>query len=86
MTKVLLLFGSGASHGSKGLNKKPPLGRDLFEELSTLFPKTWGKIDKETSSLFKEDFELGMEKLYDEEKRVADHLKDMSIYFSKLRL
>jgi len=78
--KVIILCGAGASKGSGGLNKLPPLGGELFQE----FPKSWGSVPLGLSIYFDGHFEDGMEKILASGKYDIGILqKDMAIYFSK---
>jgi len=84
--KIVILFGAGASYGAGGIVKPPPLGSNLFEELTNEFPDSWGFIPEEYAMLFSDDFEEGMGSYYDYTKNLAGILKDMSIYFSKFKI
>jgi hypothetical protein len=90
--KVLLLFGAGASYGSGGINKKIPLGKDLFTSLCLEYPRTWGaKIKGNLKDQFiKEGFEVGMDSLYKSsnglEAEVAPLLVELSVFFSKFKI
>lgn len=60
----LVLFGAGASHGSRGIVPvPPPLGKDLFATLQRAFPVTWGTIGAELLPAFEQHFEEGMQAL-----------------------
>ena len=88
---IILLFGAGASYGSLGMVKRPPLSACLFDELYNEYPMTWRTISGDLVSIFKKDFEEGMGRLYQEgeakhEYNVAKILKDMAIYFSKFKI
>ena len=90
---VVLLFGAGASYGSGGIWRKPPLGKDLYESLSQEFPETWGKLAPRMKEAFNNpdgrlDFEKGMGHLLECELRreisnLGDLQKDMARYFSQ---
>lgn len=85
-TEALILFGAGASYGSGGIKNPPPLGKNLFDELSKKFPNTWGSINQDLANSFRENFEMGMELLYNNEKQLASFLKDMAIYFCGFKI
>lgn len=57
--KNLILFGAGASYGSDSANT-PPLGSDLFSELSRFNLPGWGALPGGLVKVFKADFEKGM--------------------------
>ena len=83
-TKVVLLFGAGASYGS-GILNPPPLSKDLYESLHNSFGETWGKIDNKYDTFFSPNFEKGMEWLYSEDGQKSYNLnnllRDLAIYF-----
>jgi len=58
----LILFGAGASYGSKNY-KVPPLGDDLFKALQNFNPSGWGELPSSVANEFKGDFENGMTNL-----------------------
>lgn len=42
---IIVLFGAGASYGAGSvLPSIPPLGSSLYQELSSMFPATWGSL------------------------------------------
>lgn len=89
VVKILLLFGAGASYGSGGIKDVPPLGKDLFNKLKNNFPKSWSRIPPEFSKKFKENFEIGMELVYDNQDKIdyiAELLKDLAIFFSRFKI
>ena len=55
----LILFGAGASYGSKNINV-PPLGDDLFKALQSFNPDGWGQLPSSIANEFQGDFENGM--------------------------
>lgn len=59
MGNNLIIFGAGASFGSDK-SGTPPLGKDLFDALCSFNLEGWGQISKEFSTIFHEDFEVGM--------------------------
>jgi hypothetical protein len=87
--KVVILFGAGASNGAGGMFRPPPLGNQLFEDLSTEFPDTWGKLPKELSHFFEQHFEDGMDELL-RQVGTIDNLRnlliDMTLFFGKFRI
>jgi hypothetical protein len=89
---VVLLFGAGASVGAGGLNTIPPLGRDLYNQLATDFPNTWGKLPSNISPLFIPNFENGMNYVYNNQAALGADinltilLRDMAIFFSRFQI
>lgn len=85
MAKYLLIFGAGASYGSDTPDKTPPLGDgDLYNKLATFNPPGWGSLRPEEAALFKNDFEQGMENVFN--NRQFDMLplqRAMAAYFFK---
>jgi len=61
MANVLLL-GAGASFGSD-TGGTPPLGPNLFAELSAFNPSGWGRVPAEFAARFRADFETAMTEL-----------------------
>jgi hypothetical protein len=59
VSKSILLFGAGASHGSN-THGTPPLGNKLFVELCRFNPGGWGSLPQNVAGGFNEDFERGM--------------------------
>lgn len=85
--KVLILFGAGASFGAGGINKLPPLGKDLFNELRKEFPESWGKISEKYIKKFQElTFEEGMGLLVEDAINYIPLQRDMAIYFSRFKI
>jgi hypothetical protein len=85
--KIVFMFGAGASYGSGGLYRKPPLGGDLFDVLVKVYSSTWGSLVSKYGALFHENFEQGMEKCLRDS--TVDHTRlliDMANYFSKYRI
>jgi len=62
MNEKLILFGAGASYGSDRSNI-PPLGSNLFSELSRFNPPGWGALPRKIVRVFEDDFEEGMVKM-----------------------
>ncbi len=83
--RAIILFGAGASNGCGGIEKPPPIGKDLFECLAEDFQETWGAIPEQYVERF-EDFEDGMGALYNNNPDVFDILKDMTVYFSRFSI
>jgi hypothetical protein len=80
--KVLFLFGAGASKGAESEKaNQPPLGSELFRDLASDYPESWGKLH---SQPFDDDFESAMKKLMlmDPDK-VVSLKKEMAEYFFK---
>ena len=83
--KKLIIFGAGASFGSEK-DSMPPLSGTLFSILVEKYPNSWGRIDRETASVFQDDFERGMEKIaIDESGRLTELQKSMAKYFVKFK-
>lgn len=61
MRRHLLFLGAGASFGSHPEKSNvPPLGADLFDELSRFDKSTWSLVPPEIQSVYRDDFEKGM--------------------------
>ena len=86
----MLLFGAGASNGSLGMSKCPPLNKDLFGELRKTYPYTWGKVSHELDDVFNKSFEEGMDALNNQDPNVQPGIvllwRDVAIYFSKFKI
>lgn len=54
----LILFGAGASYGSKNRDV-PPLGDELFLALQQFNPDGWGSLSPSLAGKFRGDFEKG---------------------------
>lgn len=81
MSKNFILFGAGASYGSDK-NGTPPLGVNLFSELSKFNPEGWGALPYEFMEAFNNDFEQGMIKLASSRPHDISILqRAMSAYF-----
>ena len=62
----IILFGAGASYGAGHmLPKAPPLGKDLYKELTRYYPPSWGSLPEEIKTSFETGFEQGMQVLWD---------------------
>ncbi len=77
-----VLFGAGASAGSD-THGTPPLGNDLFDELSNFDPKGWGAIDKNLSAEFCEDFEQAFAKV--DELDISQLQRKMAAFFFEFK-
>jgi len=85
MTKNLIIFGAGASKGSDS-NGIPPMGNELFEELSSFNPDGWGKIPAELTSTLQQDFEKGMQEISEKHSSIMGPLqRAMAAYFFRFR-
>lgn len=85
--KNIFLFGAGASHGSGGTNDHPPLGKELFSILGVKFPVTWGNLPISLQSLFEQNFEFGMEKIWrNYSQSIPRLMQDVAVYFSRLNI
>jgi hypothetical protein len=85
-TRVVFLFGAGASFGAGGIDNSPPLGNALFSELIKCFPDTWGNLPPEFSAKFRERFETGIEACYGKYPSLAILLNRMGRYFAQFRI
>ena len=67
MKDILFLFGAGASYGAGDiLPEKPPLGNQLYDALSSVYPQSWGSLPPSVTEKFKEgNFEDGMGEIYE---------------------
>lgn len=93
-TPVVLYFGAGASYGSDNsrLVKRrqlPPIGKDLYDHLS-LNPSTkyWKEIPAELQPIFRENFELGLKEIMDNDREYKIFYKllfELGLYFSKFK-
>jgi hypothetical protein len=63
--KNIFLFGAGASTGCKGTNFKVPVGKGLFPLLKEQFPNAWGKLPEDLNAIFSDNFESGMEIIWE---------------------
>jgi len=88
MCNVLFLFGAGASYGAGGiLPGRPPLGSNLFKDLSTVYPGTWGSLPSAIKERFKNgNFEEGMGLIYKHlGTAIPELMRQMAIYFIQFR-
>lgn len=83
--RYAFLTGAGASHGAgKLVPKPPPLGHDLFKELASRFPRSWGNLPSQYASLLCRDFELGMQQIWERRLEwVQELMVNMACYFSE---
>ncbi len=86
MTTVLL-FGAGASFGGGDfLPERPPLGNQLFAELSRCFKGSWGALPTDAAAAFTDNFERGMEMVWENwSHAVPTLMQHMAIYFVQFR-
>ena len=87
--RLAILIGAGASYGCgyEDTSKRPPLGDQLFDRLSLLYPATWGTLlDPDLVILYRGDgrFEAGMAETWRRQPdRFSDLLIDMARYFAQ---
>jgi hypothetical protein len=89
--KIILFFGAGASFGSGGCNRIPPLATTLYKELQDSFPNSWGAADPALNEIFEKNFELGMNELCKDDTNLspldsAQMVREMAAYFSSLKI
>ena len=86
-TKNVVLFGAGASHGcGKVVPNTAPLGNELYDRLRSRFPNRWGKITSRCAPLFQNNFEKGMQALYETgDPQVQELMCDMALFFSEFQ-
>lgn len=93
----LILFGAGASYGSKSIYpKQPPLGKDLFDELSSesrvdkiSMGHFWGAIkNSQNHSFYEENFEPAYQKIIDNwgGNYELHTMAEMALYFSEFKV
>jgi hypothetical protein len=87
MRDIVFLFGAGASYGAGGiLPERPPVGAQLFSALRRFFPGSWGSLPAELSLAFEQNFEVGMQVVYnDHGAAIPQLMRDMAIYFIQFR-
>jgi hypothetical protein len=85
---IIVLFGAGASYGAGGvLPSVPPLGSSLYQELSSMFPATWGSLPSSLKVQFYTNFEDGMSTLWNSGSHAIPILmQKMAIFFARYRL
>lgn len=85
---LVFLFGAGASFGAGGIRpERPPLGSQLFRQLSEVYPGTWGSLPENVVSAFEEgNFENGMGLIHEQfGKAIPELMQEMAIYFIQFR-
>lgn len=87
MKNIVILFGAGASYGAGGtLPEQPPLGFQLFNILASNYPSSWGAFPKSVEAVFKENFESGMQLIFEKYSTIVPQLmREMAIYFIQFR-
>lgn len=87
MKDIVFLFGAGASYGAGAiLPESPPLGPQLYEALAISYPGSWGSLPGEVRETFKQDFESGMQLIYDQyELAIPALMREMAVYFIQFR-
>jgi hypothetical protein len=84
----VVLFGAGASHGLRDVSPwLPPLGGELFSQLTVAFPSSWGQIPANIQHTFgSEGFEEAMAILWEDHSlQVPRLMQDMALYFLRFR-
>jgi hypothetical protein len=83
----IILFGAGASYGAGHiLPKAPPLGKDLYAELTRYYLPSWGSLPKEIKASFGDGFEQGMQVLWDKySSNIALFMRHMTLYLAQFR-
>jgi hypothetical protein len=85
----VVLFGAGASRACDDICPyQPPLGKDLYNELASYFPLTWGRLPTTFHREFQNDFEMAMDKLTRSEEfslNVPLLMRNMAEYFIEFR-
>ncbi|MGC2047207.1 MAG: hypothetical protein WA635_01155 [Gallionella sp.] len=93
---VTLIFGAGASHGSGGCSKTPPLGKDLFNDLNEgggaflpLLNKSGGafsQLKDDIKSVFLNDgFEAGMAMIANDNREIIPLQRELALFFSSFQ-
>lgn len=91
-TPFVLFFGAGASYGSDNSRlfiqgKLPPLGNDLYAHLiKSSETICWKQIPEEAIEIFKENFELGLRFIMDNDEKYRMFYKllmELALYFTK---
>lgn len=79
---TLVLTGAGASFGCEHIYpKQPPVSDQLYDELASSFPYSWGSIAGEK---FRQNFEAGMYEIWQQRSTIVPQLmREMAIYFSQ---
>lgn len=77
----LFLFGAGASYGSSiCIPYRPPLGKDLFDELLNAGGIA-STVKSKLKRQFRCDFEVGMEQFFEQKGDIVRFIREMSLYF-----
>jgi len=87
VANLIFLFGAGASHGAGDIiPEAPPLGFQLYRELSKIYPMSWGSLPSSVGKEFEKNFEFGMEIVYDKYSQiVAELMRQLATYFIQFR-
>jgi len=87
MRDIIFLFGAGASFGAGGiLPERPPLGLQLYPILERIYPSTWGALPSDVREIFREDFEAGMQIVYERwGMAIPALMRDLAVYFIQFR-
>jgi hypothetical protein len=83
--RYAFLIGAGASKGAGGITPyDPPLRAELYGYLVRDFPTTWGALPDRLDALFRDNFDIGMAELWDNQLNIGTQLIiEMGIYFSR---
>lgn len=83
----VILFGAGASYGTGDVvPDRPPLGLELYSNLATNFPGSWGVLPDDAKDEFKINFERGMRVIWDKYSGATMELmRHMALYFGQFR-
>lgn len=87
LKNIIFLFGAGASYGAGGtLPEQPPLGFQFYPILEHIYPGSWGALPGDIRDVFRQDFEQGMQLIYDRYGALVPQLmREMAIYFVQFR-
>lgn len=87
MRDIIFLFGAGASYGAGDiLPEQPPLGFQLYGELARIYPGSWGALPEDIERALQENFETGMQEIYDRiSPAIPQLMREMAIYFAQFR-
>ncbi|WP_152418714.1 MULTISPECIES: hypothetical protein [Halorubrum] len=88
MGKNVILVGAGASFGAGEVYPdNPPLGRDLFTQLESKFPRSWGSLPDHIRKNFLKGFEEGMVALSESDSNLhAPLYQAMAAYFAEFSI
>lgn len=83
----IILFGAGASYGGGDIvPDRPPLGSQVYDELIRCYPRSWGAFPPSINQTFRDNFEAGMQILWDKHSQVIPELmQQMALYFIQFR-